>query len=335
MNDDNFPFKSAAMAREMSIDSTGNRSRNARYKPGGSEYEGTGTATPADQRYLLHQRYENTTTPVYGLSQHEAPDIGSYRQIEAEYESFLHELNITSTYPRLPYKVRAERDKESVIHYGQLKLLLSEIRFLTEYNELGKVVVYAGAAPGHHIGYLAELFPQHRFELYDPCEFSQSLEGHDRITCHREYFTNALAQELGTRFGGGGADGNGDGDGDGDGDGEGVLFISDIRTADHRQMTEEENERCILKDNDWQRQWVQAMRPKKAMLKFRVPYPDRIAGPTTYLDGQIWIQSFNRRSGTETRLIPIEGDDCSYTTMREYDHVEYEEKLFFFNEKVR
>jgi len=318
VNHENFPFKSAAMAREMSIDSAGNRSLNARYKPGGSEYEGTGTATPADQRYLLHQRHENTTTPVYGLSQHEAPDIGSYRQIEEEHQSFLHELNITSNYPRLPYQVRAEKDKQDVIHFGQLKLLLSEIRFLTEFNELGKVVVYAGAAPGHHIGYLAELFPEHRFELYDPCEFSKSLDGHDRIAVHREYFTNSLAAELGTKW-----------------KEEGVLFISDIRTADHRQMTEEENEACIMKDNEWQKQWVQAMKPKKAMLKFRCPYPDRIAGPSQYLDGQIWIQSFNRRSGTETRLIPKEGDDCSYTTMREYDHRKYEEQLFFFNEKIR
>lgn len=310
------------LRREMSVgsavQSAGTRSINARYKPGGSEYEGTGTATPAQLRYLLHQRHENTTTPVYGLSQHEAPDPICYPQIEAEYQSFLHELNITSNYPRLPYKVREEKDKVNVIHFGQLKLLLSEIRFLTEYNEMGKVIVYAGAAPGHHIGYLADMFPEHRFELYDPCEFSKSLEGHSRISCHREYFTNSLAERLGNEFGA-----------------EGVLFISDIRTADHRQMTEEENERCILKDNEWQKQWVQAMRPKKAMLKFRCPYPDRIPGTTQYLDGQIWIQSFNRRSGTETRLIPIEGDDCSYTTMREYDHIEYEEKLFFFNEKVR
>jgi len=316
VNDVNFPFKSSAMAREMSIDGT--ESLNARYKPGGSEYEGTGTATPADLRYLLHQRYENTTTPVYGLSQHEPPDAASYEQIEEEHRPFLHELNVSANYPRLEYKVRAEADKASVIHFGQLKLLLSEIRFLTEFNELGTVVVYAGAAPGHHIAYLASLFPEHTFELYDPCEFSTILEGHPRVHCHREYFTNSMAKELGEHF----AD-------------DGILFISDMRTADHRLMSDEENEQCIVRDNEAQKEWVQAMRPRKAMLKFRCPYPDRIAGPSRYLDGDLWLQSFNRRSGTETRLIPKEGADCSYSAMRSYDHRQYEEQLFFFNERVR
>lgn len=38
--------------------------------------------------------------------------------------------------------------QRSVIHWGQRKLLLSEIEFLTLYGEDGMWVVYAGAAPG-------------------------------------------------------------------------------------------------------------------------------------------------------------------------------------------
>ncbi len=36
-------------------------------------------------------------------------------------------------------------------HWGQLKLLLSEIEFLTPYYECNYLVVYAGAAPGVHV----------------------------------------------------------------------------------------------------------------------------------------------------------------------------------------
>merc|ERR1719334_2228914 len=194
----------------MSLSQT---SLNARYKPGGSEFEGTGTATPADQRYLEHQRYED----IECLPQHEAPDPSKYTHIETEYEAFLHEMTIATNYPRLKYRIRDEQDKRSVIHHGQLKLLLSEIRFLTEYNELAPVVIYAGAAPGHHIAYLSSLFPSHTFELYDPCEFSDALSHHAQITCHREYFTNDLATQIGEKY----AE-------------SGVLFMCDIRTADHR-----------------------------------------------------------------------------------------------------
>ena len=242
-------------------------------------------------------------------------------EIDAEHKKYVHELNINSEYPRLKYFVRDEDDKKSVIHFGQLKLLLTEIRFLTEYHKLSNIVVYAGAAPGHHIKYLSKLFPKHEFELYDPCEFDKELNNSHKykmINCHQEYFTDKVATKLQNKYG----------------DGK-ILFVSDIRTADYRQMNELENEQCIEKDNKWQLNWCRIMKPIKAMLKFRLPYPDRIKGPTQYLDGDIWIQSFARRSGTETRLIPSYNDGFKYDKMKIYDHIKYEEQLFFFNEKIR
>ncbi len=47
--------------------------------------------------------------------------------------------------------------------------------------------------------------------------------------------------------------------------------------------------------------WVPIIKPKKAMLKFRLPYRILIkSAPTKYLDDVIWLQSFARRSVTET-----------------------------------
>ena len=48
-----------------------------------------------------------------------------------------------------------------------------------------------------------------------------------------------------------------------------VLFISDIRTADYRQMDHKENENFIVRDNETQIKWIQIMNPIKSMLKFR------------------------------------------------------------------
>lgn len=64
--------------------------------------------------------------------------------------------------------------QSSVLHWGQLKLLLGEIEFLTPYLHVEKLcVVYIGSAPGHHLKVLVDLMPKTwTWELFDnrPCE---------------------------------------------------------------------------------------------------------------------------------------------------------------------
>ena len=59
-----------------------------------------------------------------------------------------------------------------MIHLGQRKLLLTEVQFLTKYCDKAQNIIYVGAAPGHHITYLSELFPNNIFHLYDPRNFA-------------------------------------------------------------------------------------------------------------------------------------------------------------------
>ena len=77
--------------------------------------------------------------------------------------------------PCVPYRRRTGETK-TVIHWGQRKLLMSEIEFLTEHasevpkmlflsfyssdNNQSQWVIYAGAAPGTHINFLADMFPE-------------------------------------------------------------------------------------------------------------------------------------------------------------------------------
>ena len=77
---------------------------------------------------------------------------------------------LTDDAPRLRYQ-QIPHSHRSVNHWGQRKLLLSEIEFLTQYSEAGDFVVYAGAAPGTHITYLTALFPQLDFLCVDPADF--------------------------------------------------------------------------------------------------------------------------------------------------------------------
>lgn len=51
---------------------------------------------------------------------------------------------LTDDSPRLPYR-RRNMEGKSALHWGQRKLLISEIEFLTRFGEDGCCVVYAGA----------------------------------------------------------------------------------------------------------------------------------------------------------------------------------------------
>ena len=79
--------------------------------------------------------------------------------LQAGYESrndvmFTRELHPDA--PRLPYR-RRRGEHKTVIHWGQRKLLLSEIEFLTVFRGSGDCVLFAGSSPGTHVAYLAKL----------------------------------------------------------------------------------------------------------------------------------------------------------------------------------
>jgi hypothetical protein len=225
--------------------------------------------------------------------------------IEKEQVSLL--LN-HDTYPRAQYYSR-EYELKSTLHWGQRKLFLSEMYLLIQYmksyninNNEQYTVLYAGAAPGTHLGYLSELFPQFNFILVDPNEFRVNTV--KNITVRQEYFTDALAEEWKDKV---------------------DIFFSDIRTGNWTIMSDEENEQCILKDMAAQKKWTEIIRPKIAMLKFRLPYAD---GKTEYINGDILLPIFAPQTTTETRLI-VNHDQIDQKKV--YDHRTYWEQLFYFN----
>lgn len=64
----------------------------------------------------------------------------------------------------------------NVLHWGQWKLALSELHFLTQCAPSGEgLVVYAGAAEGSHIPWLMQLLPRLRWLLVDPANFAPAL----------------------------------------------------------------------------------------------------------------------------------------------------------------
>ena len=78
-------------------------------------------------------------------------------------------------------QILTDASVEKGLHFGQRKLLLSEIEFLTSIGDVtDAIVVYAGAANGSHLPFLFSLFPATKFVLIDPAPFCDALVDADR-----------------------------------------------------------------------------------------------------------------------------------------------------------
>lgn len=183
---------------------------------------------------------------------------------------------------QLPYETNTKIYKPSV-HIGQRKLHNTEVSFLTTNvdpnNEV--IVVYAGAAPSNHTGFLAQLFPNIKFILVDPNPFDifeanpvilrhvdgpnidlklakklikKAIEGSDQIYIINDMFTMHLAKAISELI-----------------SKNKLFFISDIRT---NVSSGEQNPDAldILWNLSQQYNWMSVMKPNMSMLKFRHPF---------------------------------------------------------------
>ena len=224
---------------------------------------------------------------------------------------------ITDESPREKYHRRFNDDK-TTFKFGQRKLMLSEIEFLSivtnEINELKKcVLIYAGAAPGIHIASLMNMFPYMEYVLIDPAKFIfDEKKPITKFEIINDFFTDELAIKFSEKY-----------------SNYEIIFISDIRSADHRLMTNEQTELQVETDMINQMKWHEIMRPFKSMLKFRLPYVgDRVVAKKEieYLDGKVYLQMWEGKTSSETRLI-VDRD----ARKKNYDCEKYEDQLFRFN----
>jgi hypothetical protein len=182
-------------------------------------------------------------------------------------------------YNTLEWNENSKNNYAFKCHYGQRKLLFSEIELFNKvqiksgvnltvnYKDPPFYVVYAGSAAGHHIVYLLEMFPALRFILYDPAQFDKSVFNNPKIyvktgtpdgyftdnsasqeiyTIIQTYFLDVRSQQRKTEKG------------------YELIFISDIRKSP--------NERGIFEDMMFQQKWGILMNAYVMLLKFRLPY---------------------------------------------------------------
>jgi hypothetical protein len=182
---------------------------------------------------------------------------------------------------------------------GQRKLFNSELEFFLEHLVAADVVVYAGSAPGSHSVVWPQIWPRTHFIFYDPNAFDPGLEKFTNMELHQEYFTEDICLDLRKKH-------------------PSILFLSDIRTGSSTKNVE--------LDMNIQKKWCMALKPRMAMLKFRLPWK---SGKTTYFKGDIYLQVRAPNNSTETRL----WTDCS--TMQEWDNDAYNDRIFYFQNYCR
>lgn len=213
-----------------------------------------------------------------------------------------------------------------LIKWGQRKLLITEIDFLTRYYDYykkgeKKYLLYVGASPGIHINYLNYMFPDLNYILYDKVKSAVDLT--PNVIFHRKYFDNEEAKKY---------------------IGMNLFFICDIRTletgvylrkmrkTDTEQSSEEfkkndeKSSELIFDDMKMQREWCEIMKPIQSHLKFRTSW----SSPTTeYYDGDLYFQPWNGAGSIEMRLVPKLGSSKLWNNKR------IEEVLFYYNTVTR
>ena len=235
-------------------------------------------------------------------------------------------------------------DHQSKCHWGQKKLLLSEIQFFTRICKTLNTkslkdfaVVYIGSAGGHHLPILYNLFPDLIWLLYDPAPFSKEVMKHPTkdksVFVYNMYFTDDTLEHVRKNC-----------------QGRKILFISDIRVE-----TKEED---IIKDMRNQAFWGTELNSPFMLHKFRLPYEELETIPKSnlqfklndklfinpnlkitknknmlYLKGDIYLQIFPPPYSGELRLF-VEQKNGKYE-FAEYDYLDIENRLIYFNSYIR
>ena len=242
---------------------------------------------------------------------------------------------------KITFKYRQSKSKEIIhnqLHHGQRKLFMSELQLFCEtlksFDQHASVL-YAGSAPCVHLPYLALLFPNLRFILWDPAPYvkldklyEELIEKHknsdfyvqsegikNRFEIHNDFFTDEVADSYYNKV---------------------DYFISDIRLGVEMNGSHwtQEFEDQIEKDMHAQMIWTQKIKPHIAsLLKYRLPYIDSEKKlDIEYMKGRVMVQTWPSKSSTETRLLTLHGD---YNKMHTFHVHHYQDWLSYHNQIIR
>ena len=233
----------------------------------------------------------------------------SRQKSSSRWQQTLRSISFDLVDPRVQRKVYDDGAEEyHSKHLGQHKLFLTLLYFMIHYGHLSHTVVYAGSAPGSNIFIISEMFPRHRFVLYDTAPFDKRLLSRPNVKVYHQLFLKEDAEKWKHK---------------------GILFLSDIRNPRIGQVNKEETQEqqdIVNEDMNLQSEWIRAMRPAMSMLKFRLRWDHNT---TFYWDGDVMIQPYAPLRSSETRLITPGLHE------RYYPNQDYDERISWHNDVRR
>lgn len=239
--------------------------------------------------------------------------------------------------------IKVSKKKHERRYNDSMRLLLTEMNFITTYVEKGEKevrIIYVGCAPGFHIVKLMKLYPFILFDLYDDQELHPELiryieENGNQVTFYQELFT----PETTLRY----TEPKSEDD---------IYLITDHREVkymkdpiypgddDAKMAWQVVKEASYLRDMEIQKQICIALKPIYACLRFRPPHyyskgPMKLPEGETpifeYFSGVVWLMLFSDYKSIEGRLVVNDFDNVKYG----WNFQTYQYRLNYFNDVVR
>ncbi len=225
---------------------------------------------------------------------------------------------INNDAPKKEYRRRTDEHK-SVVGWAARRMFLETVEFLTTIKKQRivrkkkerDIVLYSGAAPGHHVNILCGWFRKDfDFVVFDWRKLE--LTTRENLTIRQESFTDKIAKEY---------------------ENKGVIFVCNTLVNNGKFDYDEKN---IKNAMELQKCWCDVLKPKIALLDFRLPWS---RGETEFFEGTIRYPVWGQPSGMDCRIevvFPKSVDSDGVVTyekpkIKKYDHKIHEERMFHFN----
>ena len=207
----------------------------------------------------------------------------------------------------VPHHVMRSNCPNRPAHSAVLRLLFMTLLFLSKYAENGDIIVFNGAPSPPHIIELAKLFPECSFEVWN----KEEIDGMSGINIvnHGKVLTADDAKMLYKK------------------NNKKILFVSSDHSPDIYMRdghTKDEVDSVIMGDMQAQMDMCKIINPRKAFLRFQLPWTDERYPSTQkypYLKGTRYLQLYSP-AFTVTVL-----STSDYETMEDYDADDYNGKI--------
>jgi len=192
-----------------------------------------------------------------------------------------------------------------------LQVFLAELNYLNRYFTVDKsnILLYIGTTLDDHIVKLAIFYPEIDFRCYGKNKTTQIAEN---VTIYNREFTDDDVLEYQ--------------------DMTNLYVISNFSNVPE-SLTGQEKEKLLSEEMMLQMKWIQGIKPKSALLKFRPPHYYEgisVTNKFEYFIGTIWRTVFSKPKTVECRLVVD-----NYDTTILYDFQKFEEIMHYYNDVTR